>query len=81
MENFESLKKVIGLFLCGFALLGAAIALFFHFDLFVGENGKFFGHGDVFDWVEGGASNAPIFYGLMAIAGSILLSSVKGVEK
>jgi hypothetical protein len=77
MYEFEKLKKIIGLLMCGFALFGAIIALCFHFDLFTGNNGKFFAHGDIFDWVEGGASNGPIFYGLIAVAGAILLSSVK----
>ena len=51
------------------------VALSYQFDWHWFNDYKTFGRGN-----KGGASNSPIFYGLMAIAGSILLATVKNDE-
>ena len=72
MKNLEKTKMILGYILIGYSIIGiiVAISFQFNFDLFKNDS-------RVFDWQEGGASNLPFFYGLMAIAGSILLATVK----
>lgn len=58
--------------LIGVSLIGMSVALSYQFELdWFKYDYKTFGRGN-----DGGASNSPIFYGLMAIAGSILLTTV-----
>lgn len=68
---------ILGYILIGFSLIGmiVSISYLFNWDLFKNDYYTF-GRGD-----GGGASNTPVFYGLMAIAGSILLVSVKKEKK
>jgi|AntRauTorckE6833_2_1112554.scaffolds.fasta_scaffold04185_2 hypothetical protein len=76
MKNLEKAKMIIGYTLIGFSIIGMLVAFSYQFDWdWFKYDYKTFGRGD-----EGGASNSPIFYGLMAIAGSILLATVKNEE-
>ncbi len=76
MKNLEKTKMILGYTLIGFSVIGMLVALSYQFDWdWFKYDYKTFGRGD-----EGGASNSPIFYGLMAIAGSILLATVKTEE-
>ena len=61
MNKVEKTKLIIGFIFIGFGLLGI-LAAFFEIDL---ENWK------------GNDSNLPVFYGLSAIAGTMLVNSVK----
>lgn len=83
MNKLDILKLVMALLMCGVALTGAFLAFCYQFDWFYSFNsGHFadvhliFGRGD-----EGGASTTPIFYGLFAISGVYLLSTVKTVKE
>jgi uncharacterized membrane protein YuzA (DUF378 family) len=77
MKNLEKTKMILGYILIGIALVGMLAAFSYHFDWDWFNRGYIiFGRGD-----EGGASNSPIFYGLLAIAGAILLATVKKEEK
>jgi len=76
MKNLEKTKMILGYILIGTSLVGMLVAFSYQFDW------------DLFDWDyrtfgpwDGGASNSPVFYGLMAIAGAILLATVKKEEK
>jgi hypothetical protein len=73
MKFLEITKMILGFILIGISLIGTLVAFSYQFqlDLFVLDYGTF-GRG-----TKGGASNSPIFYGLMAIAGAILLTTVK----
>ena len=73
MENLEKTKMILGYVLIGISLVGMFVAFSYQFDWdFFNRERSIFGRGD-----SGGASNSPIFYGLMAIAGAILLATVK----
>ena len=73
MKNLEKIKMIIGYILIGFSIIGMLVAFSYQFDWDWFEyDYKTFGRG-----ADGGASNSPIFYGLMAIAGAILLATVK----
>ena len=73
MKNLERTKMIFGYILIIFSIIGIIWALSYETDLDLLESSYYtFGRGR-----EGGASNLPIFYGLSAIAGSILLASVK----
>jgi hypothetical protein len=73
MKNLEKVKMILGYILIGFSLIGMLVALSYQFDWdWFNYDYKTFGRGD-----EGGASNSPIFYGLMSIAGAVLLAAVK----
>ena len=73
------MKKTFALIFISIALFGALLLLAFVFDVDLPR--------DIFKrsisyylWgskEDGGASNAPIFFGLMAVAGAMLLVSVK----
>lgn len=77
MKNIEKTKLVFGYILIIFSLIGVVVAVFYQFDFHLFELGFYsFGQGH-----EGGASNIPIFYGLSAIAGALLLASVKKEDK
>lgn len=76
MKNLEKAKMIISYVFIGYAIIGMIVAISFQFDWDLFDR-----DGRVFDWQEGGASNLPFFYGLMAIAGAILLSTVKNDEK
>ena len=66
MKKVEKTKLIIGFIFIGFGLLGILDA-FFDFNL---ENWS--------RYAEGGYnSNLPVFYGLSAIAGTMLVNSVK----
>lgn len=70
MKNKNVFKNVISYTLLCYALLGVIISLDFQFDLDLFEEAYYtFGRGK-----EGGASTSPIFFGLAAVAGAILLS-------
>ena len=72
----ENAKKIIGYVLLGFSFLGMIVCISYTFDLdWVDNDYQTFGRGN-----EGGASNAPIFYGLCALAGAYLISVVKDVQ-
>ena len=76
MKNLEKTKMILGYILIGTSLIGMLVAFSYQFDWdwFRLDYASF-------GWVDGGASNSPIFYGLMAIAGAILLATVKKDEK
>lgn len=77
MKNLEKTKLIFGYILIGYSIIGIIVALSYQFDLDWFDNDyRTFGRGD-----EGGASNSPIFYGLSALAGAILLATVKKEEK
>ena len=77
MKNLEKTKMIFGYILIGYSIIGIIVALSYQFDWGWFEyEYRTFGRGD-----EGGASNSPIFYGLSAIAGAILLATVKKEEK
>jgi|TARA_B110000046_G_scaffold122131_1_gene128791 hypothetical protein len=77
MKNLEKTKMIFGYILIGYSIIGIIVALSYQFDWDWFEyDYRTFGRGD-----EGGASNSPIFYGLSAIAGAILLATVKKEEK
>jgi hypothetical protein len=81
MDRIDEIKLVVGCSFLMVALIGAFIAVCFQFDLFSQSNilGPFtqFAKGRVFDDVsQGGASNAPIFYGLIGISGAMLLGTI-----
>ena len=75
MKNIEKTKMILGYILISFSIFGGFVSLTYLFDLgwIQGEN-LFFGPFD------GGASNTPIFYGLSAIAGAMLLASITKEE-
>lgn len=78
MKNSEKTKMIFGYILIGYSIIGIMVAISYQFDLDI------FSHLDyrTFGPREGGgASNTPIFHGLSAIAGAILLASVKKEEK
>ena len=73
MNNLEKVKMIIAYVLIGHSIIGMIVAISFQFNLSLFERDN-----AVFGWVDGGgASNLPIFYGLMAISGAILLATVK----
>lgn len=77
MKNLEKTKMILGYILIGFSIIGGIVALSYQFDWDWFDRDYYtFGRGD-----EGGASNSPIFYGLSAVAGAILLATVKKEEK
>jgi hypothetical protein len=77
MKHLEKTKMILGYFLIGISLVGMLVAFSFLFDWdWFERDGNQFGMG-----YDGGASNSPIFYGLLAIAGAILLATVKKEEK
>ncbi len=60
---------ILGYILIGFSLIGMLLALSYQFRWHLLRNDYYiFGRG---------ASNIPIFYGLVSIAGAILLATVK----
>ena len=68
---------ILGYILIGTSLVGMLVAFSYQFDWdWFDFDYRTFGLG-----IEGGASNSPVFYGLMAIAGAILLATVKKEEK
>lgn len=73
MKHLEKTKMILGYVLIAFSVLGVLIALSYQFDwdLFYYDY-KTFGQNN-----DGGASNAPSFFGLIGVAGAILLASVK----
>ena len=77
MKNLEKTKMILGYILIGYSIIGIIVALSyqFHWD-WVKYDYRTFGWGK-----EGGASNSPIFYGLSAISGAILLATVKNEDK
>ena len=76
MKNLEKTKMILGYVLLGFSVIGVLIALSYQFDLdWFGRDYITFG-----PW-DGGASNTPTFFGLIGVAGAILLASVKNEEK
>ena len=82
MHFIEKIKLILGISLICFSLFGIYIALSYHFELDLIE---YTSNKSEFDFSEyspnpfglGSVQNLPFFYGLMGIAGSILLSSVK----
>ena len=77
MKNLEKTKMIFGYILIGYSIIGIIVALSYQFDWDWFEyDYNAFGRAN-----EGGASNSPIFYGLSAIAGAILLATVKKEEK
>lgn len=69
----DKTKKIIAYILLGFSFIGMIVCISSTFDLdLVRTESYTFGRG-----YEGGASNAPIFYGLCALAGAYLLNGVK----
>jgi|TARA_B110000908_G_C9940507_1_gene308043 hypothetical protein len=77
MKNLEKTKMILGYILIGTSLIGMLVAFSYQFDWdWFGRDSRTFSRG-----IEGGASNTPVFYGLMAIAGAILLATVKKDEK
>ena len=71
----DIIKKILSFILIGFSIIGIIVAISFQFGLnwFDIESRDF-----VFSWMsEGGASNLPIFYGMSAIAGAILLATIE----
>jgi len=77
MKNLEKTKMILGYILIGISLVGMLVAVSYQFDWdWFDRDYRTFGRGN-----EGGASNSPIFYGLMAIAGAILLATVQKEEK
>jgi len=76
MKNLEKAKMILGYILIGFSIIGGIVAFSYQFDWDWFDNDyNAFGRGN-----DGGASNSPIFYGLSAIAGAILLATVKKGE-
>jgi hypothetical protein len=77
MKNLEKTKLIFGYILIGYSVIGIIVALSYQFNLDLFDyDYRTFGRGG-----EGGASNSPIFYGLSALAGAILLATVKKEEK
>ncbi len=77
MKNLEKTKMILGYILILTSLIGMLVAFSFQFDWDWFKYDHYtFGRG-----YEGGASSGPVFYGLMAIAGAILLATVKKEEK
>lgn len=82
MHFVDKIKLILGISLICFSIFGIYIALSYHFELDLIEYSK---NKSEFDFSEhspspfglSSAQNLPFFYGLMGIAGSILLSSVK----
>jgi len=73
MKNIEKIKIIFGCILIGYAIIGIFTGLSYQFGWDLFKKGR-----AIFGWsANGGVSNAPIFYGLTAIAGSILLATVK----
>jgi len=73
MNKLEKVKMIFGYVLIGYSIIGIIVALSYQFDWdWFRYDYRTFGRGD-----EGGASNLPIFYGLSAIAGAILLGTIK----
>lgn len=73
MKTLEKTKMILGFILIGFSFIGIIVALSYELGWeLVKYDYKTFGRGS-----EGGASNAPVFYGLSAVAGAILLATVK----
>jgi len=75
MKNLEKTKMILGYILIGFSVFGILLALLDQFNLCWLEYPRF---GPT---PRSGASNAPIFYGLTSIAGSILLATVKNTDE
>lgn len=73
MKKLEKTKMILGYILIGFSIIGIISALLFQF----GGAELFFFFDEFYHFKGGGTSNLPIFYGLCAIAGSILLATVK----
>ena len=72
MKKIEKTKMILGYILISFSIFGGFVSLTFLFDLgWIHGDFIFFGRGNA-----GGASNTPIFYGLSAIAGAMLLASI-----
>ena len=77
MKHLEKIKMILGYVLIGTSLVGMLVSFSYQFDWdWFDLDYKTFGRGN-----DGGASNSPIFYGLIAIAGAILLATVKKEEK
>lgn len=77
MKNLEKTKMIFGYILIGYSIIGIIVALSYQFDWdWFKYDYRTFGRGN-----EGGASNSPIFYGLSALAGAILLATVRKEEK
>ena len=76
MKYLEKTKMILGYILIGTSLIGMLVAFSHLFDWDLFRRDWIFGRG-----VEGGASNTPVFYGLMAISGAVLLATVKKDEK
>lgn len=76
MKNIEKTKMILGYILISFSIFGGFVSLTYLFDLgWIHYDFLFFGPTS-----DGGASNTPIFYGLSAIAGAMLLASVTKEE-
>lgn len=76
MKNMEKTKMILGYILISFSIFGGFVSLTYLLDLgWIQGDFLFFG-----PWSKGGASNTPIFYGLSAIAGAMLLASVTKEE-
>lgn len=73
MKHLEKTKMILGYTLLGFSIIGILIALSYQFDWdWFDYDYKTFGPRD-----DGGASNTPTFFGLIGVAGAILLASLK----
>ena len=76
MKNIEKTKMILGYILISFSIFGGVVSLTYLFDLgWIHDDFLLFGTSHA-----GGASNTPVFYGLSAIAGAMLLASVTKEE-
>ena len=76
MKFFIVTKLLLGGFLILLGIMGALYAYSYLFNWnWVRDGYEMFGRGD-----DGGASMAPIMFGLIAISGSLIISSIKESE-
>lgn len=81
MKHINTIKLIFGLVLISIPIVGS-INFFYHYLW----NTEFTSSMKLYNYVwfvgrNGGASNTPLFFGLCAIAGAIILASIKSDSK